>query len=112
MADISNTSTQERKMSEIQESATTTPRQGGENDDSSYEQEAIPPGRYLTGLRLALVCTRSVVLLALQFRRLMSKFRAHLSYAPKPLHLHFPGDGRDFHRQHLPGHHLGRLERL
>ena len=38
----------------------TAPQQGGGKDDC--EQVAIPSGRYLTGIRLILVCTRLVVL--------------------------------------------------
>lgn len=96
-------------MSEVHEFAT-TPQHGVLKDDR--EQGAIPPGKYLTGLRLVLVCTRSVVFLDLQIEHLLSNIQAHLSYARKPLHLHFPGDGRDLHCQHLSGHHFGRFERL
>lgn len=87
----------------------TIPHQGGEKD--GQEQVAVPPGRYLTGIRLILVCTRSVVL---SFCTEPFKLHAHLqpSAGTKSMHLHLPSNGRNFHRQHLLAYHLDRLERL
>ncbi len=58
-----NMSTQEHEMLDTSDSDT-APHQGGKKD--GYEQVAIPSGRYLTGVRLILVCTRLVVLSGLQ----------------------------------------------
>jgi hypothetical protein len=59
MTRISDTFVQEPEMSGTSESDT-IPQQGDEKD--GQEQVAVLPGRYLTGIRLILVCTRSVVL--------------------------------------------------
>jgi hypothetical protein len=56
MANTSDDSSRERKTPETGE-----PDLAIQKD--ADEQETIPPGRYLTGVRLVLVCIRSVVLL-------------------------------------------------
>ncbi|KAI0543493.1 major facilitator superfamily domain-containing protein [Xylaria curta] len=53
MTKTSDTFVQEPEMSRTSESDT-IPHQGGEKD--GQEQVAVPPGRYLTGIRLILVC--------------------------------------------------------
>lgn len=61
MNDNSDASAQKHKIHEICETDI-APQLGSEADN---EQDAIPPGRYLTGVRLVLVGIRSVVLSAL-----------------------------------------------
>ncbi|XDG05888.1 hypothetical protein ABKA04_005503 [Annulohypoxylon sp. FPYF3050] len=53
MTSNSDTSTQELKIPETGE-FDVTPQQGSESD--GLQQEEVPPGRYLTGIRLLLVC--------------------------------------------------------
>lgn len=79
MTSNSDTSTQELKIPETGE-VDVTPQQGSESE--GLQQGEVRPGRYLTGVRLLLVCIRSVVLWV---RRCLFKYQAYLNLCVRSL---------------------------